>query len=109
MTLTLLGPALMGVSCGDKVGASTDASKETDPGAVTQNWAIPRGGSSLQGRVPDAVLRKPRVKWDAVLDRFPEGTVDGLYLPDFGEMAAADTRHDEALDRRFDSLRNSEA
>ena len=68
MTLTLLGPALMGVSCGDKVGASTDASKETDPGAVTQNWAIPRGGSSLQGRVPDAVLRKPRVKWDAVLD-----------------------------------------
>ncbi|MEQ5829216.1 hypothetical protein J3456_17870 [Sulfitobacter sp. NFXS29] len=49
------------------------------------------------------------MKWDAVLDRFPEGTVDGLYLPDFGEMAAADTRHDEALDRRFDSLRNSEA
>ena len=68
MTLTLLGPALMGVSCGDKVGASTDASKETDPGAVTQNWAVPRGDSSLQGRVPDAVLRKPRVKWDAVLD-----------------------------------------
>ncbi|KKK78222.1 hypothetical protein LCGC14_2845720 [marine sediment metagenome] len=49
------------------------------------------------------------MRWDAVLDRFPEGTVDGLYLPDFGEMAAADLRHDEALDRRFDSLRNSEA
>jgi len=49
------------------------------------------------------------MRWDAVLDRFPEGTVDGLYLPDFGEMAAADARHDEALDRRFDSLRNSEA
>ena len=49
------------------------------------------------------------MKWDAVLDRFPEGTVDGLYLPDFGEMAAAETRYDEALDRRFDSLRNSEA
>ncbi|MCZ4368120.1 hypothetical protein [Sulfitobacter dubius] len=49
------------------------------------------------------------MKWDAVLDRFPEGMVDGLYLPDFGEMAAAETRHDEALDRRFDSLRNSEA
>ena len=49
------------------------------------------------------------MRWDAVLDRFPEGTVDGLYLPDFGEKAAADLRHDEALDRRFDSLRNSEA
>ncbi|WP_339823578.1 hypothetical protein [Sulfitobacter dubius] len=49
------------------------------------------------------------MKWDAVLDCFPEGTVDGLYLPDFGEMAAADVRHDEALDRRFDKLRNSEA
>ncbi len=48
------------------------------------------------------------MRWDAVLDRFPEGTVDGLYLPDFGEMAAADARHDAALDRRFDSLRNSE-
>jgi hypothetical protein len=48
------------------------------------------------------------IKWDAILDRFPEGTVDGLYLPDFGEMAAADARHDAAMARRFDSLRNSE-
>ena len=48
------------------------------------------------------------MKWDAILDRFPEGTVDGLYLPDFGEMAAADARHDAAMARRFDSLRNSE-
>lgn len=48
------------------------------------------------------------MKWDAVLDRFPEGTVDGLYLPDFGEMAAADMRHDEALARRFDRLRETE-
>ncbi|MFG6515814.1 hypothetical protein ACGYLX_00010 [Sulfitobacter sp. 1A13496] len=49
------------------------------------------------------------IKWDAVLDRFPEGTVDGLYLPDFGEMAAAEARHDAALDRRFDRLRDPEA
>ena len=49
------------------------------------------------------------MKWDAVLDRFPEGTVDGLYLPDFGEMAAAEARHDAALDRRFDRLRDPEA
>jgi hypothetical protein len=49
------------------------------------------------------------MKWDAVLDRFPEGSVDGLYLPDFGDLAAADARHDAALDRRFDSLRETEA
>ena len=49
------------------------------------------------------------MKWDAMLDRFPEGTVDGLYLPDFGEMAAAEARHDAALDRRFDRLRDPEA
>lgn len=48
------------------------------------------------------------MKWDAFLDRFPEGTVDGLYLPDFGELATADARHDEALDRRLSSLREGE-
>ncbi|MEP5729819.1 MAG: hypothetical protein ABJL67_10685 [Sulfitobacter sp.] len=49
------------------------------------------------------------MKWDAILDRFPEGSVDGLYLPDFGDLATADKRHDEALDRRFANLREGEA
>ena len=49
------------------------------------------------------------MKFDGFLDRFPEGSVDGLYLPDFGELAAAEAQHDEALDRRFDSLRESGA
>ena len=44
------------------------------------------------------------VRWDAILDRFPEGTVDGLYLPDFGELATADQRHEEAMDRRMAGL-----
>jgi len=44
------------------------------------------------------------VAWDGILDRFPEGTVDGLYLPDFGELAAADDRHTEAMDRRLSGL-----
>tara|TARA_R110002094_G_scaffold53486_4_gene64794 strand:- start:1060 stop:1737 length:678 start_codon:yes stop_codon:yes gene_type:complete len=48
------------------------------------------------------------MKWDGVLDRFPEGTVDGLYLPDFGYLAEADARHDAALDRRFEKLRGTE-
>ena len=49
------------------------------------------------------------MKWDAILDRFPEGSVDGLYLPDFGDLATADKRHDEALDRRFSDMREGEA
>ncbi len=47
------------------------------------------------------------VKFDAFLDRFPEGTVDGLYLPDFGDVAEAEARHDAALDRRFETLRET--
>ncbi len=49
------------------------------------------------------------MRWDAVLDRFPEGTVDGLYLPDFGGLATADARHDEAMERRLAALRQKEA
>lgn len=59
----------------------------------------PERAARLQARL-DAFA----MKWDAVLDRFPEGTVDGLYLPDLGEMAAADARHDAALARRLDRL-----
>lgn len=46
------------------------------------------------------------MRWDAILDRFPEGTVDGLYLPDFGEMDQAEKRHDAALERRLAGLQN---
>ncbi len=45
------------------------------------------------------------MRWDAILDRFPEGTVDALYMPDFGELAAADARHDAAMERRLASMR----
>ena len=54
-------------------------------------------------------LDKFAMKWDAILDRFPEGSVDGLYLPDFGDIATADKRHDEALERRFANMREGEA
>ena len=63
----------------------------------------PERAAKLQARL-DAFA----MKWDAVLDRFPDGSVDGLYLPDFGEMAAADARHDAALARRLDRLAEGE-
>lgn len=47
------------------------------------------------------------MKWDMFLDHFPDGTVDGLYMPDFSELATAESRHDEALDRRFANLHES--
>lgn len=56
-----------------------------------------------------ARLDRFAVRWDAVLDRFPEGTVDGLYLPDFAELANADVRHDEALERRLAGLQGKGA
>jgi hypothetical protein len=51
-----------------------------------------------------ARLDRFAMRWDGVLDRFPEGTVDGLYLPDFGDMDAAERRHTEAMDRRLSGL-----
>lgn len=47
------------------------------------------------------------MRWDGFLDRFPEGSVDGLYLPDLGALEVAEKKHDEALDRRFQGLRKS--
>lgn len=63
----------------------------------------PARAAALQRKLDRFAMR-----WDAVLDRFPEGTVDGLYLPDFGHLAEADARHDAALDRRFETLRNTQ-
>jgi|GEM_PF-1511096 hypothetical protein len=48
-----------------------------------------------------ARLDRFAMRWDAVLDRFPEGTVDSFYLPDFSELATADARHDAAVERRL--------
>lgn len=51
-----------------------------------------------------ARLDRFAMRWDAVLDRFPEGRVDALYLPDFGELATADRRHEEAMERRLTGM-----
>lgn len=56
-----------------------------------------------------ARLDRFAVAWDSVLDRFPEGTVDGLYLPDFGDMATAEDRHAQAMERRLSNLQGKGA
>ena len=55
-----------------------------------------------------AKLDRFAMKWDAVLDRFPEGTVDGLDPPDFQELQAAEDRHAPALERRLNDMRETE-
>jgi len=51
-----------------------------------------------------AKLDRFAMRWDAVLDRFPEGTVDSLYLPDISELASAEARHDAAMERRLSGM-----
>lgn len=41
---------------------------------------------------------------DAILDRFPEGSVDALYLPDFSQYAKDEKRHEDVVARRLAGL-----
>ena len=60
----------------------------------------PARGAALHARLDAFALR-----FDAFLDRFPEGTVDGLYLPDLGALEEARRRHEAAVDQRLSRLR----
>lgn len=40
-------------------------------------------------------------RWDAVLDRFPDGMVDGLYMPDLQGMETAEAAHTYAMAQRL--------
>jgi hypothetical protein len=74
-----------------------------------------RLGSWYATRNPQRAARLQKMldafamRWDMILDRLPEGSVDGLYLPDFSEMATAEVRYDAVLDRRFANLREGRA
>lgn len=43
-------------------------------------------------------------RWDAILDVFPDGSVDGLYMPDLQAMQDADAAHLEVLSARLDRM-----
>ena len=44
------------------------------------------------------------LRWDGFLDRFPEGSVDGLYLPDFQSIQDVEKQHDVAVDARLSRM-----
>lgn len=74
-------------------------------------WSgVLRGYRRMQSRNPVRAERlraradRFALRWDAFLDRFPEGSVDALYLPDLNSLQEAQAQHAEALDRRFERL-----
>lgn len=59
----------------------------------------PERGQRMVQRL-DAVA----MRWDGFLDRFPEGSVDGLYLPDFQSLREAEERHNSVVDERLSRM-----
>lgn len=47
------------------------------------------------------------LRWDALLDRFPDGSVDGLYLPDFQAQTKADEHHAAVMSERLARMQSS--
>lgn len=46
------------------------------------------------------------LRWNTVLDRFPDGLVDGLYLPDLNSLLETEARHNAAVEDRFARMRD---
>ncbi|MEM6373902.1 MAG: hypothetical protein AAF727_14135 [Pseudomonadota bacterium] len=59
----------------------------------------PQRATELRTRLDSFACR-----WDAVLDRFPDGMVDGLYMPDFQDMQANDAAHADAMAERLSRM-----
>lgn len=43
-------------------------------------------------------------RWDAILDLFPDGMVDSLYMPDLQAMQDADAAHNAAVETRLNQM-----
>jgi hypothetical protein len=46
------------------------------------------------------------MKWDTFLDRFPDGTVDAFYMPDFQVLSQDEARREAKMNDRLERLRN---
>ena len=60
----------------------------------------PEKSNQLEARLDRFALR-----WDVFLDRFPEGSVDGLYLPDLQALQRRDDAHVDAVNDRLSRMR----
>ena len=60
----------------------------------------PAKGRDLRTRLDQMAMR-----WDTILDRFPDGTVDGLYMPDFQVLETEDMDYTQKVNERLARLR----
>jgi hypothetical protein len=62
------------------------------------------------GRAPERGVRlaaridRFACRWDSLLDRFPDGWVDGLYLPDLQSLLDAEDWHDAVMATRLQRM-----
>ncbi|MEP4196444.1 MAG: hypothetical protein ABJL99_12505 [Aliishimia sp.] len=72
--------------------------------------AVSRGLTRYEARAPKRAaklldrLDAFAVHWDALLDRFPEGSVEGLYMPDFAHYETEQQSRDAAVDARLERM-----
>lgn len=59
----------------------------------------PEKAQRLVKRMDEFALR-----WDGILDKLPDGLVDGLYLPDFQSLMELEDQHDAVVDARLSRL-----
>jgi hypothetical protein len=99
VVLFLIFSLIVGAACFTIMGADRTWSKVMGP---FKKFAArsPDRAHRMAARLDSFALR-----WDGFLDRFPEGTVDWLYLPDFRSLQDADERHDAVVDARLSRLR----
>lgn len=64
----------------------------------------PVRGARLTARIDRFACR-----WDNLLDRFPDGWVDGLYLPDLQSLLEADDRHEAVMATRLQRMQDQSA
>ena len=62
------------------------------------------GKNPARGALLRARLDAFACKWDGFLDLFPDGLVDGLYMPDFVGMLDAEERHMQVMSDRLERM-----
>jgi hypothetical protein len=73
-------------------------------GAIMWTFNIFAGRSPERAKRFAKRMDRAAMRWDGFLDRFPEGIVDGLYLPDFQSIQAAEEQHDAVVDARLSRM-----
>lgn len=69
--------------------------------AVSNRLARIEATDKLRAETLRAKLDVLAYRWDSVLDLFPDGMVDGLYMPDFQTLRMTEVEHQEVVAERL--------